>query len=75
MVRREHLINAIRQKQFHFKRQADRVELYKQAGSTKRVEIPRRDLIDPAHAAFILRQAGYTDDEVRKFLAECDQKH
>lgn len=75
MVAREHLINAIRSKGFHFKRQADRVELYKQAGTTVRVEIRRKDFIDRSAAIHVLKTSGHTEDEIQRFLAECDNTH
>jgi hypothetical protein len=75
MVAREHLINALRSKNFHFKRQADRVELYKQAGTTVRVEVRRRDFIDRAAAVHVLKTAGFSPDEIRQFLADCDNTH
>lgn len=73
MVRREQLINAIRTKGFGFKRQAERVDIWKQSGSTKRVMLPRRDLIEPKNAAFILKGAGFAESEIKRFLSECNQ--
>ncbi len=72
MVSRDTLINAIRSKGFHFKRQTERIELYKQKGTTKRVEVRKRDLFERRSAVHILKTAGFTDAEVREFLGECD---
>jgi hypothetical protein len=75
VVGRDKLINAIRSKKFSFKRETERIHLYKQKGSTKRVQIRSSGDIDPKNAAFVLKSAGFTEDEVKKFLAECDQLH
>jgi hypothetical protein len=73
MVGRDKLINALRKKKFAFKRQTERIDLFKQAGSTKRVQVPRKDTVDPRTAAFILKTAGYNDDEVKEFISACNQ--
>jgi hypothetical protein len=44
------LINALRHLSFTFKRQADRVMIYKKRGSTRRVEVRRYDLHDEHYA-------------------------
>ena len=73
MVGRDKLINALRKKNFSFKRQTERIDLWKQSGSTLRVQLPRKDTVDPKTAAFILKTAGYGDDEIREFLVACNQ--
>jgi hypothetical protein len=72
MVSRDSLINAIKSKGFAFKRQTERIDLYKQKGSTKRVEIRKRDYFDRKSVTHILRTAGFSMEEVRAFLGECD---
>jgi DNA-binding transcriptional MerR regulator len=47
-------------------------DLYKQKGSTKRVEIRKRDYFDKKTVTHILRTAGFSIEEVRQFLSECD---
>lgn len=68
MIPRDALINALRSLNFSFKRQADRVEIYKQRGSTRRVEIRRCDLHDENAAKIILHQAGMSDADITKFI-------
>lgn len=70
MVPHEALIKALRSLKFTFKRQADRVEIYKQSGSTRRVEIRRRDLHDEMYSRVLLRQAGMAPDAIESFIAE-----
>lgn len=72
MVSHDALINAIKSKGFRFKRQTERIDLFKQQGTTKRVEIRKRDFFDRKSATHILRTAGFTMEEVRDFLGECD---
>lgn len=73
MVRRDKLINAVKSKGFKFKRQTERIDLYKQTGTSKRVEIRKRDLFDRKSAVHILRTAGFGDQELKDFLGECDE--
>lgn len=75
MVSRDKLINAIRSKRFRFKRETERIDLYKQQGTSKRVEVRKRDNFDRRSAVYILKTAGFSDDEVRTFLTECDETH
>jgi hypothetical protein len=70
MISHEALRNGIRSQRFTYKNQTDRVELWKQQGSTQRVELRRRDFHDDAYARAVLRQAGMADEEIEKFIAE-----
>jgi hypothetical protein len=73
MIPRDALINAIRSKGFTFKRHADRVEIYKQRGTTQRVMLRHNALHDPEYAKVILRQAGFTDIEINVFVSQYDR--
>lgn len=70
MIPHEALRAAIRSKGFRYKDQRDRVELWKQAGTTKRVELRRVDLHDARYARAVLRQAGMSAEEIDAFIAE-----
>jgi hypothetical protein len=63
MIPKDALVNALRSKNFSFKRQADRIELWRQNGTTRRVELRRKDLHDVVAAKALLRQAGFTPQE------------
>jgi hypothetical protein len=71
VVSHEALRNALRRSLgYEFKRQADRVEIFKKRGSTKRVELRRVDMHDEIAARNILRQAGMAADEIDRLIAE-----
>ena len=70
MITHEALRNAIRSRGFEFKRQADRVEIFKQRGTTTRVELRRISLHDDDYAQTILRQAGFGAEEIADFMRE-----
>jgi hypothetical protein len=74
MISHEALHNGIRSQRFGYKNQTDRVELWKQQGSTKRVEIRRRDFHGDDYARAVLRQTGMADEEIEKFIAEHRQE-
>jgi hypothetical protein len=65
------LINFLRTKlDFHFKRQTDRVMLYKQRGSTNRVGVRRVSAHDETVVKTLLRQAGASDKDIEAFVAQ-----
>lgn len=70
LVSREAVVNRIREAGFTFKRQADRVEIWKKRGSTTRVDLRRRDMYDELYAATILRQAGLSEQEIAAFFQQ-----
>lgn len=70
MIPHDALINALRSLKFRFKRQADRVEIYKQSGSTLRVEVRRHDWHDETAARQILKHAGMPQAEIDQFITE-----
>lgn len=69
MIKREHFVNRIRLAGFTFVRQVDRVDLWRQRGSEKRITVPRRDLIPETHVIAALYQCGLSKEEVEKFIA------
>lgn len=75
MIPKDALINVLRSLNFEFKRQADRVEIYKQRGTTRRIEIRRRDMHDEQAAKIILKQAGMDDNAIRQFIESAKKKN
>jgi hypothetical protein len=69
------LINALRSLKFKFKRQADRVEIWKQSGSTCRVEVRRHDYHDETAVRIILKHAGMPDAEIQAFIESAKTKN
>ena len=72
VVSNDKLINALRSLDYTFKRQADRVMLYRQRGGTKRVAVRRRDLHDEDYVRVVLRQAGMPDENIELFIRSCN---
>jgi predicted RNA binding protein YcfA (HicA-like mRNA interferase family) len=70
-VPREQVIARLREAGWRFKRQADRVEIYKKPNEAQRVDVPRRDLLPRAIVAHILRQGGLSPAEIEQFLIHC----
>ena len=70
MIQRSALINAVREYGYRFKRQAQRTEIYKKAGSTERLQITRRKSLAPEDARMILLRAGMPLEDVEQFLAQ-----
>lgn len=69
MIKREQLINKLRELGYKYKRQSDRVEIY--ARGTQRVLLPRRDLIPVALAQILVRQAGASESDALAFIRAC----
>ena len=60
---------------FTFKRETPRVTIWKQRGSTKRVEIIKRDLHDDTYARSILTQAGMPLGQIQQFIESASRRH
>ena len=68
MIRHSALVRLIRDRDYSFKGQTKRVEVYKQRGSTHRILIGRRKKHDITVARKHLKDAGYTDYEIQEIL-------
>ncbi|MGH9638272.1 MAG: hypothetical protein ACRD72_25845 [Candidatus Angelobacter sp.] len=76
MIHNTKLINALRSLNYTFKRQADRVCIYKQRGTTRRVAVRRHDWHDEEYVRTLLRSAGMPLDDVERFIIETrETKH
>ena len=69
MIPNDALINVLLKLDYHFKRQADRVMIYKKRGSTKRINVRRITLHDEDATRILLSQAGMPPDEIVQFIA------
>lgn len=74
MIPHDAVLNALRKLNFSFKRQTDRVDLYKQKGSPRRVSLSRNAMHDPAYVRILLSQAGMPPGEIESFIRETDRK-
>jgi len=73
VVPNEALTRALRSLNFTFKRQADRVMIWKQRGSTLRVAVRRNALHDETYARTILKQAGMAEADIDNFIDNAKQ--
>lgn len=71
MIPHEHLINAIKGCGWSFKDQSQRVLYYKKTGRNGPLIVHKRDFHDETAARGLLRSAGLSDDQIKKFIAEC----
>ena len=69
MVRKEAFINKIRELNYTYKKQQKRVDLWRKAGGTHFISVPRRDLLDEEFVSSSLRQAGVSEEEIRTFIS------
>lgn len=70
MVPNDALTNRLRQAGYTFKRQTDRMMIWKQKGSTRRVMVRRNRDHDDDAVRVLLRQAGLSPDEIEAFIKE-----
>ena len=71
MVPNDALISVLRRKlNYKFKRQTERVNVYKERGSTRRALIKKSAWHTPEYARSILRSAGMDEEDIEQFLAQ-----
>ncbi len=70
-VSREQVITRLREAGFSFKKQAKRVDLYRQHGSGERVFLARNARLEERYVRIVLQQAGLTRPEIEEFFANC----
>jgi hypothetical protein len=74
MIPHDAVLNALRKLNFSFKRQTDRVDLYKQKGTARRISLTRNAMHDPTYVRLLLKQAGMPENEIEGFVRETDKK-
>jgi hypothetical protein len=67
-IPREQAVARLREAGFSYKRRADRVEIYRQRGTGKIVNVSLRDLFDETYTRTVLHQAGLTPAQIEDFL-------
>lgn len=70
MVSNESLTNAVRSLGYTFKKQTDRMMVWKLRGGVKRVMIRRNATHSAEYAETVLRQAGMPDQQIAAFIQE-----
>ena len=69
MIPYQRLLEAIKEKEFEFRDESRRCRFYKKKGSTLRVSIRKLDEFSEEYSSHVLAEAGYSQDEIRKFVA------
>ena len=75
MIPNDALINAVRDQGFTFKKQTERVVIYKERGTTARVAIRRNVMHDELYVRILLRQAGMPADKIERFITNTRRDH
>jgi hypothetical protein len=70
MVRRGTFINKIRDLQYTYKRRQKRTELWRKRGGTHYIAMPMTDLLEDGYVLTTLGQAGCSEEEARRFVAD-----
>ena len=69
MISRDHFINKIGELKFSYKDTLKRTFLYRQAGTTNVIYVPRKKLVSEEYVTSQLRQLGCTAEEIVSFIA------
>ena len=68
MIGRKPYLRKIRELGYGFKRQADRVALYRKPGETRFASVPRKGDLDEAFVRVELLRMGMSEEEVESFI-------
>ena len=71
-ISREQVVRALRARKWKFKRETERVEIYKLPNNVSRIDVPRTKKFPILLVRTLLGQAGFTPDEIEKFLGDAD---
>ena len=72
MVPNAALIDALRSLNYTFKRQTERVDVYKKRGDTRRSLVRKNASHTPEYARSVLRLAGMNEEEIERFLSQAN---
>jgi len=72
VVPNDAITNALRGLNFTFKKQTDRMMVWRQRGTQVRVLVRRNASHDEEYARTLLRQAGMPEHEIQAFLNSCN---
>ena len=70
MIRREIFCNKLRDLKYSFKRETDRVHLYKKPGNPTFATVPRKELLDEDNVCNTLKQCGCAQKDIDAFIKE-----
>jgi len=66
-ISREQVRKRILRENFSYKGETERVELYRQAGTKQRIDLPRQDFCSEKQVRVILGQAGLSSPQIEEF--------
>lgn len=70
MVKRDAFCNKLNELKYRYKRETDRVALYKKPGNPDFIAVPRRDLLDEQYVRSTLSNAGCGFEEIERFIQQ-----
>ena len=70
MISRQRLRNKLLELGFGFSLRTKRVEVHRQKGSTKRIELTHHRQFSEEYVRIVLKQAGLQPTEIEKFIGE-----
>ena len=71
MIQRRQFITKIRSLGYVYKTTQKRTILYRKAGGTHFLSVPKAENISEIYARSSLKQAGCSDDDIKTFLLGC----
>lgn len=69
MIRREHFCNKLGELKYKYKRETERVLMYKRPNDPVYVIVPRRDLLDEEYVRAQLKLSKCSKEDIEKFIA------
>jgi len=70
MIPRQRLRNKLLELGFSFSIRTKRVEVHRQKGSTKRIELTHNKEFSEAYVRIVLKQAGMQEDDIERFIGQ-----
>lgn len=71
-MRRERIIAKLRELGYKFKRDAWRVQIFRNPATMHLVQVRKRDDVDDDWVRSVLKQAGCSKEEIERFLGQCN---
>lgn len=70
-MRREYVVNKLKELGYKFRRQAWRVQIWSHPQTRHQVQVRQKDDIDDDWVKSMLRQAGCPKEDIEQFFAAC----
>jgi hypothetical protein len=69
-ISRQQVVARVREAKWRLSTQTPRVDIYKLSGSSRRMNIPKKDFFPESSVRAILKSAGLPRDDVEDFLKQ-----